>query len=61
MLLRFIIEMLVLMIKNTGIACIAIPIQVSVFMILLFKIYIYSKLTIIIPEIKILFNVTLLL
>jgi len=34
MLLRFIIEMLVLMIKNTGIACIAIPIQVSVFMIL---------------------------
>lgn len=32
MLLRLIIEMLVLMIKNTGIACIAMPIQVSVFM-----------------------------
>ncbi len=49
MLLRFIIEMLVLMIKNTGIACIAIPIQVSVFMILPIKIYLYSKLTKIIP------------
>gem|GEM_PF-6587919 len=34
MLLRLIIEMLVLMMKNTGIACIAIPIHVSVFMIL---------------------------
>jgi hypothetical protein len=35
MLLRLIIEMLVLIMKNTGIACIAIPIQMSKFMILL--------------------------
>jgi hypothetical protein len=34
MLLRLIIEMLVLMMKNTGIACMAIPIQVSVFIIM---------------------------
>jgi len=34
MLFRLIIEMLVFMIKNTGTACIAIPIQVSVFMIM---------------------------
>jgi hypothetical protein len=32
MLFRFIIEILVFMMKNTGIACIAMPIQVSVFM-----------------------------
>ncbi len=35
MLLRFIIEMLVRMMKNTGIACIAIPIIASMLMIIL--------------------------
>jgi len=34
MLLRLIIDILVLMIKNTGMACIAMPIYVSVFMIM---------------------------
>jgi len=54
MLLRLIIEMLVLMIKNTGTACIAIPIQVSVFMTIQLRTY-KSKLTNFITEIKIIF------
>ena len=43
MLLRFIIEILVLMIKKTGIACIAIPIQVSVFIVMtIYELYTQS-------------------
>jgi len=37
MFLRLIIDILVLIIKNTGIACIAMPMYVSVFMILEFE------------------------
>ena len=61
MLLRFIIETLVFMMKNTGMACMPMPIQVSTPMIVPIRLKLYSKLRKNIPEIKILLIVTFLL